>query len=145
MSVFRHQSCTVMYWKIKTSVCELLANVDIQLVSCYRCKSSYRKVSQKQYVTRRTENTNKNPTTATCNLSVILLSVYLISSILFVRHPFSKAEAQNTSAQGRDSKSRKVESNKGTLASELRFGLLSDAVWAGLVFSQNVFQSKKGS
>lgn len=91
------------------------------------------------------KNKNKNPTTATCNLLIILLSVYLISSTLFVRHPFSKAEAQNTSAQGKDSKSRKVESNKGTLASELRFGLLSDAVWAGLFFFKNVFQSKKGS
>lgn len=75
VSCFWKQSCTVMYWKIKTSVCELLASVDLQLVSCYHRKSSYRKLSQKQNATRRTQNKNTNPTTATCNKNHIVVSL----------------------------------------------------------------------
>lgn len=145
VSCFWEQSCTAMYSKIKTSVCELLANVDIQLVSCYHCKSSYRKLSQKQYATRRTKNKIKpRPLPHAIDWSYCChFTSYLQPCLSGILSP--KPRPRITSAQGSDSKSRKVESNKGTLASELRFGLLSDAaVGAGWFFFKNVFPGKKG-
>ena len=83
------------------------------------------------------KSSKKIRTTATWNLSDIL-SVYLIC-FSFFPHPFPP----ETSAQGRDSKSRKVESNKGT-ASELRC-FLSDSGWASWIFFLKTSRRLKGS